>query len=86
MSKCGGKDINSLFKYSGIKCNSIGEPTGLTAYRTKNTYVIASVRNPCSYALRLWAFQGEKPWAEKQNQSSCSTNIYLYIVFNLKPL
>lgn len=75
MSKCGGTDIIALFRRAGIEYTLFGEETGLSAKQKKNTYVIASVRNPCSYTLSLWAYQGGKPWAARQNQAAKTLGI-----------
>ena len=78
MSKCGGTDIRALFSNAGINFTLFSEQTGLSSKRKENTYVIASVRNPCSYALSLWAYQGGKPWAPMQNQAAQTLGFALW--------
>lgn len=77
MSKCGGTDVVEVLRHAGINFTLFDERTGLSAERKKRprTFVIASARNPCSYALSLWAYQGGKPWAAAQNDAAHALGI-----------
>ena len=78
MSKCGGTDIIASLRESQINFTLYDEATGLTAARTKDTFVMASVRNTCSYLLSLWAYQARKPWAQVQNRHALALGFSLW--------
>jgi hypothetical protein len=86
MSKCAGTDIIALLNESKIEFRSYGEREGLTAARTKQTFVMASVRNPCTYLLSLWAYQAGKAWAPVQNQHAAALGFRLWGETGSKPL
>lgn len=67
MSKCAGSEIAKLLDTAKIKFHAYGEKESVQEKNSKDMFVIASVRNPCSYLVSLWAFHGGRSWAEEQN-------------------
>lgn len=71
ISKCGSTFLSKLMpkiaKRLGVRFKNVGETTGLGPSERSGTFIIASIRNPCSYYPSLWAFQAHKSWAHAQN-------------------
>jgi hypothetical protein len=67
MSKCGGVFLNNIIRGAVEYHRLIPEETGVTPKRKRDTFVIASTRNPCDYYVSLWAYQHRKKFAPSQN-------------------
>jgi len=79
MSKCGSTQLSHVLKLlsaaSVIRYRELIEPKGLTHAAASGSFVISSVRNPCDYAVSLWAHQHGKPWREAQNAQSVAEQL-----------
>ena len=80
MSKCAGTDITAILRalqkasQEPLDLAILGEAHGLRS-DTAGGFVMASVRNPCSYYLSLWAYQSARKFAAEE-QSDVDQPIY----------